>query len=217
MKNAIGESYFRRRLCFKFHHPLFDGKPFLGEPLKLKESAVQERLEMMKDFDQRVSMEKVVLEFCVHGHNNFLSGFIRVANVTYHKNVFVRYSYDGWSSHRDVKASYTMSYTDCNADQFSFEIPLKQLFTCLEFVICYETDGRGTFWDNNEGKCYTVLVDDVTALDTSTQDDSRNQLLVGVNDRMHQYEEECNRLSNVSAIRKTRKIEGDRDTLLYSE
>ena len=63
----------------------------------------------------------------------------------------------------------------------------------------------------------TVLVDDVTALDTSTQDDSRNQLLVGVNDRMHQYEEECDRLSNVSVIRNTRKIEGDRDTLLYSE
>ena len=113
----------------------------------------------MEDFDQLVSKVKVLLEFCVHGHNDLLSGFIRVANITYHKNVFLRFSYDGWSSYDDVRASHCFSYTECSTDQFSFEIPLRQLFSTLEFVIGYETDGCGTFWDNNGGKCYTVVME----------------------------------------------------------
>ena len=161
MKKAIGEAHFRRKLCFKFHHPLFDGKPYLGEPLKLKDdlSSIQERLTSLEDFDQQVSRQKVLLEFCVHGHNDLLSGFVRVANITYHKNVFLRFSYDGWSSYDDVKASHFFSYTEYNTDRFSFEIPLKQSFSTLEFVVGYETDGCGTYWDNNGGNCYTIIME----------------------------------------------------------
>ena len=131
----------------------------------------------MEDFDQRVSREKVLLEFCVHGHNNLLSGFIRVANMTYHKNVFIRFSYDGWSSHDDIKASHCFSYTEYNMDKFSFEIPLRQYFTTLEFVIGYEMDGYGTYWDNNGGKCYTIVMEKAATLDTPVQE-SLNKLLL---------------------------------------
>ena len=165
VKSALSESCFHRQLSFKFNHPLFDGKPYLGEPLKLTESSLVERLATMEDFDQRISREKVLLEFCVHGHNDLLSGFIRVANITYHKNVFVRFSYDGWSSHDDVKASHCFSYTEYNTDKFSFEIPLRRYFTTLEFVIGYETDGCGTYWDNNGGKCYTIVMEKAAAVD----------------------------------------------------
>ena len=179
IRSVIGESYFRRKLSFKFHHPLLDGKPYLGEPLKLKDdpSSVQDRLASMEDFDQRVSREKVLLEFCVHGHNHLLSGFIRVANITYHKNVFLHFSYDGWSSYDDIKANHCSSYTECNTDQFSFEIPLRQSFNTLDFVVGYETDGCGTFWDNNSGKCYTVVMEKEAAPDSAAIRESLNKLL----------------------------------------
>ena len=198
MKEAIGEVYFRRKLCFKFHHPLFNGKPYLGEPLKLRDdlASVQERLMSLEDFDQRVSREKVLLEFCTHGHNDLLSGFIRVANISYHKNVFVRFSYDGWSSYDDVKASHCFSYTEYNTDKFSFEIPLRKSFGTLEFVIGYEADGCGTYWDNNGGNCYAAVMEK-EAIPRRSAKGSLNKLLLSYSDTSDQSAAEESDTDNV--------------------
>ena len=203
MKSAIGEAYFCRKLCFKFHHPLFDGKPYLGEPLKLKDDdlpSVQERFMSLEDFDQRVSRVKVLLEFCVHGHNDLLSGFIRVANITYHKNVFLRFSYDGWSSYDDVKANHCFSYTEHNTDQFSFEIPLRQSFSILEFVVAYETDGCGTYWDNNGGNCYTIVMEK-EAFPKSSVRESLSKLLFHSDTSNQNAAEESNTESDEEPLR----------------
>ena len=153
-----------RRISLNFHQPIFNEQLFIEEPLKLKDlnvkkdRTVENRLELMEDFDQRISRMKVSLEYCLHGHNNILTGFIRVANITYNKNVFVRFSYDDWASTQEVTAAFVKSYKGNLADQFSFEIEIKKDFTVMEFVVCYETDGCGTYWDNNETRCYKVVM-----------------------------------------------------------
>ena len=155
-KHSVCENYLHHRISFKFNHPLFDGKCLLEEPLKLNESEVSDRLETLEDFDQRVCREKVLLEFCVHGHNDTLSGYIRVANITYHKKVFVRFTYDDWSTTEEVVANYNKSYGDYATDQFSFDLTLKKEFTLMQFIIGYESEGHGTLWDNHRGKSYGV-------------------------------------------------------------
>ena len=96
-----------------------DGKCLLEE---LNESEVSDQLETLGDFDQRVCREKVLLELCVHGQNDTLSGFIRVANITYYKKVFVRFTYDDWST-TEVVANY---YGDYATDQFLFDLTLNK-------------------------------------------------------------------------------------------
>ena len=156
-KNAVCERYFvSHRISFKFNHPLFNGKPFLGEPLKLKDSEAEETYHTSKGFDERVVREKVLLEYCRIEDSNTLSGFVQVANLTYHKKVFVLYTYDNWSSTEKAMATYRKSFGNYESDQFQFEIQLKKDFSSMEFVLCYESDGCGVFWDKNNGKNYVV-------------------------------------------------------------
>ncbi|GMT04279.1 hypothetical protein PENTCL1PPCAC_26453, partial [Pristionchus entomophagus] len=47
---------------------------------------------------------------------------ISVYNYSYHKQVFVRYSLDGWRSHIEIHARYISSHPQDNTDSFSFSI-----------------------------------------------------------------------------------------------
>lgn len=148
--SAVSKSVFRHNISFEFDLPWL-----LTEPLKLKESTGQEMLQ----FEERVCKEKVLLESCVCEGPSIIKGLIRVANLTYHKNIFVRYSYDhNWQSTEEVTANYKKSYGNYTTDQFEFELQLKEEFTAIEFVICYETDNCGTYWDHNQTKTYRVVM-----------------------------------------------------------
>ena len=162
-KSTVCERYLvSHQISFKFNHPLFNGEPFLGEPLKLKDRDDEETYPTLGTFDERVVREKVLLEYCrIIADSNTLSGFVRVANLTYHKRLFVLYTYDNWSSTKKAKVTYRKSFGNFETDQFQFEIQLKKDFSSMEFVLCYESDGCGVFWDKNNGKNYVIKNENV--------------------------------------------------------
>ena len=76
-------------------------------------------------------------------------------NLAYHKNVFVRYTTDGWHTYRDQALNYSESHddgtetwttylkisnTECHSENF-------------QYAICYRVNGR-EYWANNFGANY---------------------------------------------------------------
>ena len=87
-----------------------------------------------------------------------VTGTIRVANVSYHKSVAVRYTVNRWSTRTDIPAAYVHNSSDGSTDRFSFSVSLPSDFaegSQLEFAIVYRCDGQ-EFWDSNFGKNYIV-------------------------------------------------------------
>ena len=75
----------------------------------------------------------------------------------------------------EVVVNYKKSYGNDATDQFSFDLTLqKKEFTLMQFMISYETEGHGTFWDNHGGKSYGV------AVSTRLEVNSHSQLTVQV-------------------------------------
>lgn len=101
-----------------------------------------------------VSLENVLVSNCA------IMGTIKVKNITYEKNVFVRCTNDNWKSYEDNQGSYVPLSYDGNYDRFSFAITVPSSIKDgdkLEFAVCYRTvSPDNEFWDNNDGKNYVI-------------------------------------------------------------
>ena len=87
-----------------------------------------------------------------------VSGLIRVTNLSYRKEVTVRFTLDGWETYRDIWADYMSSCSDGKADKFTYRITVPFDFEVnrhMEFAIRYRVLNR-EFWDNNDRKNYHV-------------------------------------------------------------
>lgn len=107
------------------------------------------------DFYQRVLGRKVCLENAIITDLT-ITGFVRVANITYHKSVRVRYTDNAWATFHDIAASYVQSSCDGPTDRFSFSLVAPAYFVPghrLEFAISYNAEGT-EYWDNNGGENY---------------------------------------------------------------
>lgn len=105
-----------------------------------------------------VSLENVIL----NDYN--VMGTIKVKNISFQKNVFVRYTYSSWESHEDVVATYVPGPGDipgrpsyCDTFTFKFDIPsTADVSKSVEFAVCYEADGT-QYWDSNDGANYGIV------------------------------------------------------------
>lgn len=115
-----------------------------------------------QDFLCRVYDQKVSLESCVCDDKDLvIAGCIRVYNISFRKEVVVRYTTNGWVTYRDTPASYLPNSSDGTTDQFSFTIVLPSYFDVgsrLEFAIWYRAgdDLSQSHWDNNQDANYCV-------------------------------------------------------------
>ncbi|XP_063801846.1 protein phosphatase 1 regulatory subunit 3E-like [Pseudophryne corroboree] len=109
------------------------------------------------DFTDLVRQRKVCLEslstdpFCI-------SGDLRVLNLSYEKEVVVRYTMDSWTTSTEVMATYQRGCSDRYTDRFSFKLLCPALLNkegMLELAIRYRVCGT-EYWDNNEGENYKV-------------------------------------------------------------
>lgn len=111
------------------------------------------------NFIKLVLDTKVKLENCmVDGQEMTINGTVRVANVSYHKRVVIRYTVNGWVTFTDVIASYVQNSNDGATDRFSFTIGVPNYFQSgnkLEMAVMLESSGQ-QYWDNNGGSNYTV-------------------------------------------------------------
>uniref|UniRef100_A0A914E898 CBM21 domain-containing protein n=1 Tax=Acrobeloides nanus TaxID=290746 RepID=A0A914E898_9BILA len=78
-------------------------------------------------------------------------------NLGHDKNVFIRFTTDGWKSYYDRPAKFQEA-PDNIYDIFSFEIEIptnNDKHNEIDFCLCYKANGL-TFWDSNNGQNYQI-------------------------------------------------------------
>ncbi|RLW06385.1 hypothetical protein DV515_00004417, partial [Chloebia gouldiae] len=110
---------------------------------------------------QKVRKQKVVLESVLLLPGiTCMNGIIRVLNVSFEKQVYVRMTLNNWLSYYDILAEFMPNSCGGETDQFCFKISLVPPFQKdgikVEFCIRYETS-VGIFWANNDDKNYTLI------------------------------------------------------------
>ncbi|NWS25344.1 PPR3A phosphatase, partial [Polioptila caerulea] len=117
--------------------------------------ASQEEL-LQKVREQKVMLESVLLLPGI----TCMNGIIRVLNVSFEKQVYVRMTLNNWLSYYDILAEFMPNSCGSETDQFCFKIslvpPYQKDGTKVEFCIRYETS-VGTFWANNDDKNYMLI------------------------------------------------------------
>ena len=123
-------------------HTRVEGKVLFDSPLSCE-----------KDFELRVTKEKVCLEY-VQLEERMIRGFIRVANTGYEKEVMVLYTLEkpDWKVGSSCKAKWEESVCDGTMDRFFFCFDGLETVGKVSFRISY----NGTFTDDNNGQNYTV-------------------------------------------------------------
>ncbi|XP_078520645.1 protein phosphatase 1 regulatory subunit 3F [Lissotriton helveticus] len=112
---------------------------------------------------QRVQAGAVELESLLPcpADRQAMRGVLRVLNLSYRKSVYVRASFDRWTSYYDHPADYLAPCDDGRTDQFAFRLAFVPPYDFdgarLEFVVRYETPAQ-TFWANNGGRNYGVVL-----------------------------------------------------------
>jgi protein phosphatase 1 regulatory subunit 3A/B/C/D/E len=107
------------------------------------------------DFLKSVISTKVRLENAVITQMT-ITGFVRVANIGFHKFVRIRYTTNSWGTFHDISASYIQNSCDGPTDRFSFSIVAPDsigIHSKLEFAVSY-TVNNSTYWDSNFGYNY---------------------------------------------------------------
>ena len=109
--------------------------------------------------DKKIALDNIIVT------QKSMFGTIKVSNISYAKEVFVRCTFDRWSSFTDIKAEYvpcSPTETTVNPiDTFLFDTTLSKgeyLFHSIEFAVCMKSNGQ-EYWDNNHDKNYTILFD----------------------------------------------------------
>ena len=106
------------------------------------------------DFFERVNRDHVVLE-SVREEPRSLHGIVRVANISYEKEVNIRWTHDNWRTSHDTQASFCSH--DEGTDRFAFELPING--DDVVFAIRFRAQTQD-YWDNNRGKNYIVYSKD---------------------------------------------------------
>ncbi|CAG12253.1 unnamed protein product, partial [Tetraodon nigroviridis] len=109
-------------------------------------------------FRNRLIQNLVCLENCSLQERS-LTGTIKVRNVGFQKLVRLRATFDSWASFTDVDCTFLNNVYSCqDTDTFAFVLELPNFILPqhrVEFCICYQVQDQ-TFWDNNDGKNYTL-------------------------------------------------------------
>ncbi|XP_028391373.1 protein phosphatase 1 regulatory subunit 3C-like [Dendronephthya gigantea] len=104
---------------------------------------------------QKVCVEKTELEKTGH-----IRGEVFVANLAFEKQVKARFTLDSWQTHDEIEGEFLSNCTK-DVDRFVFKIPIPRDDAIkkfkVEFAVSYTVLGD-TFWDNNNGFNYHVLL-----------------------------------------------------------
>ncbi|XP_022912165.1 protein phosphatase 1 regulatory subunit 3B [Onthophagus taurus] len=132
------------------------------------------------EFRKKLDEEKVSLENVIIKENeDAVIGTVKVSNLAFEKEVFVRSTSDNWETHQDTYCKFvpnastnTSSAAYVLYDTFSFKLSLPPKSKRLEFCVCFKCN-VDEYWDNNGNNNY-VLIKKINTLHKSK---SENQLL----------------------------------------
>lgn len=113
------------------------------------------------EFRRRITDECVSLENVIIKQNECaLDGTVKVKNIDFNKEVFIRASSDGWRTNEDTYCEFVesgpISANGASAyDTFGFRLQLPIHSRRLDFCVCFVCKGS-EFWDNNNGTNYIL-------------------------------------------------------------
>ncbi|CAI9716998.1 protein phosphatase 1 regulatory subunit 3B-like isoform X2 [Octopus vulgaris] len=100
-----------------------------------------------------VSLENVILK------DYQVTGTVKVKNVAFEKHVYIKCTFDSWSSSGEVDATYLNTNGCSRFDTFTFEMNVPTGFDIRKqilFAVAYRTDNK-EYWDNNYGNDYLIV------------------------------------------------------------
>lgn len=117
--------------------------------------------------EKNVSLENVIIKETEH----LIVGTVKVKNVSYNKEVIIRSTCDNWKTHLDTYCTYTVVGSGLASaymvyDTFSFKLTLPPKSRRIEFCVCYKCEA-GEFWDNYDGRNYSLTNRVMPRQDTS--------------------------------------------------
>ncbi|KAL1489983.1 hypothetical protein ABEB36_013903 [Hypothenemus hampei] len=124
----------------------------------------------------KVSLENVIIKEA----EEQVVGTVKVQNLSFHKEVFVRSSCNDWKTYEDAFCNYVPTNLSINNstyvvfDTFSFKFNLSPKSRKLEFCVCFKCDGK-EYWDNNNGKNYVIVKKTNGPLHRSSSDNVLNK------------------------------------------
>jgi protein phosphatase 1 regulatory subunit 3A/B/C/D/E len=112
------------------------------------------------DFRRKLETNNVSLEnVIIKESESTVVGTVKVKNLSFHKEVLIRASWDDWKSQVDTFCTYSQIVGASSAtvlyDTFSFKLTLPPHSIHLEFCVCYRANGT-EHWDNNQGTNYIL-------------------------------------------------------------
>ncbi|NXO33734.1 PPR3A phosphatase, partial [Locustella ochotensis] len=180
--------------------------------------ASQEEL-LQKVREQKVMLESVLLLPGITGMN----GIVRVLNVSFEKQVYVRMTLNNWLSYYDILAEFMPNSCGSETDQFCFKISLVPPFQKdgikVEFCIRYETS-VGTFWANNDDKNYTLIChkkETVPKVDNKPQKEVTDRCLKGCLKTTQSRKEEILAISDDGTWNNSRTSDTNIPEIVYSQ
>lgn len=96
-------------------------------------------------------------------------GTVKVKNLSFHKEVYIRSSWDSWKTQTDTFCTFSQIVGASGAyviyDTFSFKLTLPPNSRNLEFCVCYKAD-ETEYWDSNGVSfiCYIIENDLLTVI-----------------------------------------------------
>lgn len=121
-------------------------------------------------FRDRLEHNNLSLENVILRDYNVL-GTVKVKNISFEKNVFVRCTFDSWETSEDIVATYVANSSKQSGnlfDTFSFEIEVPTNFDkskSIQFAVCYDAKNQ-QYWDSNNGKNYGIVSATFESLDS---------------------------------------------------
>lgn len=95
-----------------------------------------------------VSLENVIIK----ESESTVVGTVKVKNLSFHKEVFIRSTWDSWKSQTDTFCTFSQIVGASGAyviyDTFSFKLTLPPHSRNLEFCVCFRADEK-EYWDSN--------------------------------------------------------------------
>ncbi|NWQ80528.1 PPR3A phosphatase, partial [Columbina picui] len=180
--------------------------------------ASQEEL-LRKVREQKVLLESVVFLPGI----TCMNGIIRVLNVSFEKQVYVRMTLNNWLSYYDILAEFMPNSCGDETDQFCFKIslvpPYQKEGTKVEFCIRYETS-VGTFWANNDDKNYALICHKKEAapkVDNKPQKEVTDRHLKGCLKTSHSSKEEILATSDNDTWNNSRTSDANIPEIVYSQ
>ncbi|NWT49816.1 PPR3A phosphatase, partial [Erythrocercus mccallii] len=180
--------------------------------------ASQEEL-LQKVREQKVMLESVLLLPGIASMN----GIVRVLNVSFEKQVYVRMTLNNWLSYYDILAEFMPNSCGSETDQFCFKISLVPPFQKdgikVEFCIRYETS-VGTFWANNHDKNYTLIChkkETVPKVDNKPQKEVTDRCLKGCLKTTQSRKEEILATSDDGTWNNSRTSDTNIPEIVYSQ